>query len=177
MIIAIAAMDPTGIIAIDGQIPWHYREDLKRFKVLTKGCIIIMGRKTWETFPKPLPERFHVVLSRQPRIHTSTLPDQVYSPPDIGSFLRGPKFQHMTVYVIGGAEIYRAALESGAVDEVDLTIVPKVDVPPGSVVTRFPGGVQSDIGNSTDLLSHYTLMNEGVNPHDPRLLHRRYIKP
>jgi len=164
MIVVIAAMDPTGLIALDGQIPWHYREDFKRFKVLTMGCSVVMGRKTWETLPKKLPGRKNIVLSRQPVTFALGLPDIVVAPNDLGHFLRGIDMFDKPLYVIGGAEVYKAAFESGVVDEVDLTIVPEVPPLHPGVVTRFP----------TDLLSSFTLYVEEQNPLDPRLTHRRY---
>ena len=55
-----------GIIGADGGLPWHLPADLRRFKALTMGKPMIMGRKTFESFPAPLPGRRHIVLSRDP---------------------------------------------------------------------------------------------------------------
>ena len=61
----LVATSPEGIIGKDNTIPWHYSEDLKRFKRLTVGKNIIMGRKTWESLPiKPLPDRRNIVITR-----------------------------------------------------------------------------------------------------------------
>ena len=61
----LVAVSPEGIIGKNNTIPWHYSADLKRFKRLTVGNTIIMGRKTWESLPiKPLPERRNIVISR-----------------------------------------------------------------------------------------------------------------
>ncbi len=61
---AIAAVADNGVIGRDGALPWHLPDDLKRFKRLTSGHSIIMGRRTWQEIGKPLPKRFNVVLSR-----------------------------------------------------------------------------------------------------------------
>ena len=66
--IIIAAVSENGVIGKDGKIPWHLPVDLKRFKKLTSGYPVIMGRKTYESLPKkfrPLPGRLNIVLSHQ----------------------------------------------------------------------------------------------------------------
>lgn len=169
MIIAIAAVDPAWVLAINGQIPWHYSEDLKRFKVLTKGCSVVMGRKTWDSLPGSLPGRRNIVITRQASWRTAVLPDLAALPAmergGLKGFLRGLDCKDRPLYVIGGAEVYRGAIEAGAVDEIDLTVVPLVDVSPIDTVTRFPD----------NLLKGFNLTSEEQNPHDPRLTHRRYV--
>jgi dihydrofolate reductase len=65
---AIAAMSLTRVIGSGGQIPWHLPEDFKWFKQLTTGGIVLMGRKTFLSLPKPLPNRTNVVFTRGPRM-------------------------------------------------------------------------------------------------------------
>ena len=61
----LVATSPEGVIGKDNTIPWYYSEDLKRFKRLTIGKTVIMGRNTWESLPiKPLPERRNIVITR-----------------------------------------------------------------------------------------------------------------
>ncbi len=61
----LVAISPEGVIGKDNSIPWHYSEDLKRFKSLTLDKTVIMGRRTWESLPvKPLPERRNIVITR-----------------------------------------------------------------------------------------------------------------
>lgn len=60
----IAALTDDGVIGLDNHLPWHLPADLKRFKKLTTGKPILMGRKTWESIGKPLPERTNIVVSR-----------------------------------------------------------------------------------------------------------------
>ena len=66
MIGAIVAISANGVIGKDGDLPWHYSEDLKRFKQLTLDSTIIMGRNTWDSLPrKPLPKRRNIVITRR----------------------------------------------------------------------------------------------------------------
>jgi dihydrofolate reductase len=65
--IAVAAMSQNRVIGRGGTIPWHLPEDFKWFKQLTTGGIVLMGRKTFESLPKPLPNRTNVVFTRSPR--------------------------------------------------------------------------------------------------------------
>ncbi len=63
----VVAVSRNGVIGRDGGLPWHISSDLKRFKQITMGKPIIMGRKTWESLPrKPLPGRRNIVITRQP---------------------------------------------------------------------------------------------------------------
>src|SRR5688500_7648934 len=64
---AIAAMSLNRVIGCDGKIPWHVPEDFKWFKAKTLGSFVIMGRKTFESLGKPLPNRTNIVLTRTPR--------------------------------------------------------------------------------------------------------------
>ncbi|GAA3253201.1 hypothetical protein GCM10020258_10290 [Sphingomonas yabuuchiae] len=64
MITLVLARARNGVIGRDGGLPWHLPADLKRFKALTMGKPMIMGRKTFDSFPAPLPGRRHIVLTR-----------------------------------------------------------------------------------------------------------------
>ena len=65
-IVLVVAIADNGVIGKDGGIPWHISDDMKRFKALTMGHTIVMGRKTWDSLPrKPLPGRINVVVTRQ----------------------------------------------------------------------------------------------------------------
>ena len=69
MKIAIAAIAENYALGKNNDLLWHLPNDFKRFKTLTSGHYIIMGRKTFESFPKPLPHRTHVVISRAEKDH------------------------------------------------------------------------------------------------------------
>lgn len=110
----IAAVAANGIIGKDNRMPWHLPEDLKRFKALTMGHPMIMGRKTWESLPGLLPGRPHIVVSRNAdyRAEGAT----VVSSLDAAIAAAGDSDE---VFVIGGAELYAQAL--AAADRLQLT--------------------------------------------------------
>ena len=101
----VVATDAKGGIGLGGSLPWRLPEDLRRFKALTMGSPIIMGRKTWDSIGRALPGRHNIVVSRQAglAIEGCTVVDSL----DAGLAASGPVPE---VFVIGGAEIYRLAL-------------------------------------------------------------------
>lgn len=114
MITLVVAAARNGVIGKDGAIPWHIGDDLKRFKALTMGQPIVMGRKTWDSLPrKPLPGRVNIVVTRQPGWQAQGA--LVVSSP------QAALAQRDNVFVIGGAEIYRAFLPLA--DRIELTEV------------------------------------------------------
>jgi dihydrofolate reductase len=135
MIRIIVAKDKNDVIAIDGRIPWHYPEDLKRFKKLTMGCVVVAGRKTSETLPNNgLPGRRLITITSEPDEYLCARDEVAINPSDL-SWLRWFKED---VWIIGGARIYAAALDAGIVEEIDLTLVPEVDTSMANEVTVFP---------------------------------------
>lgn len=100
----VVAMGRNRAIGKDNKLPWHFPEDLKYFKKLTTGSTVIMGRKTYESIGRPLPNRENFVLSRSPGsapgVHFFT------SFEDALKALKTPE-----AYVIGGAELYRQTLD------------------------------------------------------------------
>ena len=104
----IVAMSENGIIGDKGKIPWHIREDLQRFKRLTMGHPIIMGRKTYESIGKPLPGRTNVVLTRSPDF---TVPPAVLTFANLGAALEHCCGQnHNSAFIIGGSKVFELAL-------------------------------------------------------------------
>lgn len=106
-LVLIAAIARNGVIGIDNRLPWHLPEDLRRFKELTTGHAVIMGRKTWESLPpkfRPLPGRHNIVVTRNAgyRAEGATV---VHSIEEARIAAEGE-----LAYVIGGAEIYVQAL-------------------------------------------------------------------
>ena len=113
----LAAVARNGVIGRDGGIPWRLPEDMRRFRELTRGHSVVMGRRTWETLPdqfRPLPGRGNVVVTRNPEWSAQGA-DRVGSIEDALELL-GPEAR---VLVIGGGEIYAAALPYA--DELLLT--------------------------------------------------------
>ena len=109
----IVAMSENRVIGKDNALPWHLSEDLKRFKRITTGHTIIMGRKTYESIGKPLPNRVNIVMTR----------DERFKPPgtlivhSLEEAVRRSKGDE--VFIIGGAQIYEEALKRA--DRIYLT--------------------------------------------------------
>lgn len=104
-----------GVIGRDGTLPWHLPADLKRFKAATMGKPMVMGRKTFDSFPAPLPGRRHIVLTRDP--HWQAAGAEVARTPDEALAMAGTG----EVAVIGGAEIFQLFLPQA--DRIELTEV------------------------------------------------------
>ncbi len=110
---AIAAMSLNRVIGRDGKIPWHLPDDFRWFKKVTRGNVVLMGRRTFESLGKPLPERTNVVVTRGPEI------PNVVTVRDLASF-DANAFER-PVFVIGGADIYAQMLPRCS--ELLLTVV------------------------------------------------------
>lgn len=117
MITLVVAAARNGVIGKDGAIPWRISDDLKRFKALTTGHPVVMGRKTWDSLPrKPLPGRTNIVVTRQAGWNVEGAVT-LHSPE--AALAEARLLAHETVFVIGGADIYRAFLPLA--DRIELT--------------------------------------------------------
>jgi dihydrofolate reductase len=101
-IVIIAALAGNRVIGNKGKIPWHLSDDLKRFKQLTMGHTVIMGRKSYESIGKPLPGRRNIVITSR------TIPG-VECAPSLEAALQTIQ-REATVFIIGGGMLYAAAL-------------------------------------------------------------------
>ena len=116
MIIQIAAAAENNALGKDNKLVWHLPNDFKRFKEITSGHYIILGRKTFESFPKPLPNRTHVIITRNKNykaencIIVNSLEEALSKVP-----------QNEDTYIIGGAEIYKQSITIS--DKIELTRV------------------------------------------------------
>jgi dihydrofolate reductase len=118
-IVLVLARADNGVIGDQGKIPWRIPDDMKRFKALTVGLPIIMGRKTWDSLPKkPLPGRTNIVLTRDPRWQASGA-IAVHSFAD--ALARARSDNPSAIAVIGGAGVYREALPQAT--RIELTEV------------------------------------------------------
>jgi dihydrofolate reductase len=104
----VLAMADNGVIGSNGRIPWRVPDDMRRFKALTMGRPVIMGRKTWDSLPrKPLTGRTNIVISGNPDFH----PEGAVVTRSLGEALsKADGGESDEIMIIGGAEIYRAAL-------------------------------------------------------------------
>jgi dihydrofolate reductase len=111
----VVARAQNGVIGRDGKLPWHIPTDLKRFKALTMGSAMVMGRKTFESLPGLLPGRRHIVLTRDPGWRAEGAAVAATAEQALELAADGP------VSVIGGAEIF--ALFLPLADRIELTEV------------------------------------------------------
>ena len=114
----ILARSANGVIGVGGQLPWRLPEDMAHFRAKTHGAAVLMGRKTWDSIPerfRPLPGRINIVLTRQP--HWAA--DGATPIKSIAQALALPQLQgHSDLWVIGGNEIYQAAMPHACSAEV-----------------------------------------------------------
>lgn len=103
----IAAADENNALGKDNDLLWHLPNDFKRFKKLTTGHKIIMGRKTFESFPKPLPKRFHIIITRDKNYSVAF--DNCLVVHSLEEALEIAQNDTLA-FIIGGGEIYKLAL-------------------------------------------------------------------
>lgn len=131
----IAAIGKNRELGKDNKLIWHIKADLQRFKTLTSGHPIIMGRKTWDSLPfKPLPNRYNILITRdlefkikdlrkgKDLVIANSLEEAIQKAEEILK-----QVQHDTgegeAFIIGGGQIYEQAIEKRLVDKLYLTIV------------------------------------------------------
>jgi dihydrofolate reductase len=145
---AIVAMTPSGVIGSDGNMPWRLSSDLRRFKKLTMGGTLIMGRKTYDSIGRPLPGRRTIVVTRNADWSAEGV-DRAGSPSEAVT-MAGPE----PTFVVGGAEIYRQLMPQ--CDQILLTRVFSqvagdthldLDLTPFHLVeqTRIPASENDDV--------------------------------
>lgn len=151
LICLLVAVSENGVIGRNNELLWRLPDDLKRFKALTMGYPMIMGRKTFESIGKPLPGRTSIVITRS----------SSYQVP--GILVAGSLEQALSlaqeqgkekVFIVGGGEIYKQALESEVVDHLFLT----------RVCANEAGDTYFDIPDQSD----WTIVNEEFHPADER---------
>ena len=130
--IGIAAVARNGVIGAGNDIPWRIREDWVRFKALTMGHVLVMGRKTYDSIGRPLPGRTTIVVTRDPAWRA----DGVVVAPDLdAAFDRAYALTPAKVFVAGGGEVYAAAW-----DRLDTLEITEVDAEPaGDVIFQEIG--------------------------------------
>ena len=147
----IVAYNHKRTIGNDGKLIWHYSEDMKHFKNVTYSHAVIMGRKTWDSLPnknKPLPGRLNIVITRdsqgelekyQEKIGMQSSPSPYFTNSLEMGILHAYKSytdKKNPIFIIGGGEIYRMALEKGIVGKIIATEVKERSTVEGD--TTFP---------------------------------------
>jgi dihydrofolate reductase len=141
----IVARAENGVIGRDGGLPWHLPADLKRFKALTMGAPMVMGRKTFESLPGLLPGRRHIVLTRD----SEWIAEGAEVVRDLAHALCAAGEPRLSV--IGGAEIFRLFLP--AADRIELTEVharPEGD----TVMEPFDPALWREVARETNGADH-----------------------
>ena len=118
ILVMIAAAGENNALGRDNDLIWHLPDDFKRFKRITTGHTIIMGRKTFESFPKPLPNRFHIIITRNREYQVNHPECKVVH--DLEEALNMVS-EEDRAFIIGGGEIYKQALPH--TDRIELTRV------------------------------------------------------
>ncbi len=147
MITIIAAAGKNNELGKDNDLVWHLPDDFKRFKKLTTGHHIIMGRKTFETFPKPLPNRTHIVITRNKKYKKegAVVVNTLQQALEIAKNDEQP-------FIIGGGEIYKLAMDIS--DKIELT--------------RVHATFEADTFFPEIDLNKWKLVNEKYHPKDER---------
>jgi dihydrofolate reductase len=154
-VVAILARADNGTIGRDGALPWRIPADLRRFKALTMGAPMIMGRKTFESLGKPLPGRRHVVLTRSRAWHAEGA-DVAHSA-DEALALAGEG----RISIVGGAEVYRLMLPHTTrieLTEVHADVDGDTRVPPFGPEWRETAREDHAAGGATPGFSFVTLV-------------------
>lgn len=110
-IVHVVAMDEKNCIGVDNQLPWHLPADLQHFKQITQGGVIVMGRKTFDSLGRLLPNRSHWVLTRQTEwahegVHVEHTLDALIQGATAEAIARGQS----AIYIIGGGELFTLTL-------------------------------------------------------------------
>jgi dihydrofolate reductase len=127
----IVAIGKNNQMGINNSLPWRLKDDLKNFKKVTEGHSVLMGRKTFESIGKPLPNRTNIIISRSANFSVEGC--KVFNSVEDGiSFAKD--MNETELFIIGGREIYEYCLTGGIVDKLYLT---KVDFD-GKADTYFP---------------------------------------
>jgi dihydrofolate reductase len=132
-LVLVLARARNGVIGNKGALPWHLPDDLKRFKRMTVGKPVIMGRKTFESIGKPLPGRQNIVLTRDPDWQAAGVTVVPNLAEAIAAAGLDPRARADGIMVIGGAQIYADALPSAT--RIELT---EVDAEPGGDTVMPP---------------------------------------
>lgn len=105
----VVAHSKNRVIGCQGEIPWHYPNDLRNFRELTNNHVVIMGRKTYESIPekyRPLPNRHTVILTKNPTYHVDHTDVSVCDSVEKALMVANMRSRKDTIFVAGGAEVY-----------------------------------------------------------------------
>jgi dihydrofolate reductase len=116
----VSAMSKNKVIGRDNTLPWHLPQDLKRFKSLTLNQVVVMGRKTYESLGKSLPNRLNIILTKDTK-WKDIKGDNTYVYYSVEEVLE--RFKTRDLFIIGGSEIYKAFMDYA--DKMEITLIEK----------------------------------------------------
>lgn len=126
----VVALDDNNGIGRDNTVPWHIKNDLKFFRYVTskktdpeKQNAVIVGRKTYETFPRPLPNRLNIVVSSNSTLPNTDYPNVVLVKSFLDAIQRANQSDIENIFIAGGVRIYDEALNSNLVGRMYITRV------------------------------------------------------
>ena len=114
----IVAIGNNNEIGKNNKLLWHIPEDLKKFKEITQGKTVVMGRNTFESIRKPLPNRHNIVLSKNSKLFSNNCNEKLEICDDFSKIVENYKNSDEEVFIIGGAQVYKKALELGIVEKL-----------------------------------------------------------
>lgn len=114
----IVAIGNNNEIGKNNKLLWHIPEDLKKFKEITQGKTVVMGRNTFESIGKPLPNRHNIVLSKNSKLFSNNCNEKLEIYDDFSKIVKKYRNSDEEVFIIGGVQIYKKALESGIVEKL-----------------------------------------------------------
>ena len=131
----IVAIGNNNEIGKNNKLLWHIPEDLKKFKEITQGKTVVMGRNTFESIGKPLPNRHNIVLSKNSKLFSNNCNEKLEIYDDFSKIVKKYRNSDEEVFIIGGAQIYKKALESGIVEKLYIS---HIDFSDNEADTYFP---------------------------------------
>ena len=131
----IVAIGNNNEIGKNNKLLWHIPEDLKKFKEITQGKTVVMGRNTFESIRKPLPNRHNIVLSKNSKLFSNNCNEKLEICDDFSKIVENYKNSDEEVFIIGGAQIYKKALELGIVEKLYIS---HIDFSDNEADTYFP---------------------------------------
>jgi dihydrofolate reductase len=165
----IVACDLVGTIAYDGKIPWHNKEDMRRFKEITMGSVVIMGLNTYNSLPdSKLPGRIKYVLDYHK--HDDSEDTKWFTGIDKALLAAD---ENIDIWIIGGRQVYEDSLACDIPDIIDLTILNCIHLNGISEPYKICKEKTLKLPNISFV---YMVEKEWQNENDPLLFHRRYIK-
>lgn len=114
----IVAIGNNNEIGKNNKLLWHIPEDLKKFKEITQGKTVIMGRNTYEIIGKPLPDRHNIVLSKDLKLFSNNYNEKLEICDNFSEIVKKYENSDEEIFIIGGAQVYKKALESGIVEKL-----------------------------------------------------------